>query len=504
MDYLPIAVLAVFVLLGGIIAVIADELGRRIGKRRLSLHRRIRPKYTAKILTFLWGVFITLFTMVLIAIASSDMRTLLLHGRKAIDDLKTEQRKLVDDNSSLHGENDSLRADNVNLTNLLSEEQKKLRQAEEKRNSAQSQATTAEARASAANKRAMEITAKLARLQTNYDKAKRQLTEEKKLLDTAAEAVSKGKAELAKLQKEKTYLYDEYKNLTSQNNDLTIAADKLRSELARTDQQIKDKNQSIQDLNAQMEQLTRDIGDKQAALDNARADLEEVQRQQRIAETAAGNGALAARFSQVLILAGEEVARVPIPAGTSKDEAREKIETALLLARDYAKSRGAKPWNGMNYAGMLVDPLQGTPVETQKDIIASRLAGLPDDEVLIAYAAMNAFAGESVAVTFSFRPNPIVYQPNQVLAEIRVDGRQDGGQILKSLDTLGSRLRERALRDKMIPIQRPDSSIGSVSSEDILRLLSEIQRSGGSVRVQAKARRLTRAADPLILDFEVK
>ncbi|HWA82691.1 MAG TPA: hypothetical protein VG820_04625, partial [Fimbriimonadaceae bacterium] len=334
--------------------------------------------------------------------------------------------------------------------------------------------------------------------------ASKTLASEKSQLAKASQTLTAERKQLATLQKEEKYLYNEYKSLTAQNNELTVAADKLRKELSATDQQIKEKNQSIQDLNAQMDQLTKDIGDKQAALDAARSDLEEVQRQQRIAETAAGNGALTARFSHVLVLAGEEVARVPIAAGTSKDDAREKIETALLLARDFAKSRGAKPWNGLNYAGMLPDPQGGTPVETQKDLIASRLAGLPDDEVLIAYASMNAFAGESVIVTFSYRPNPIVYQPNQVLAEIRVDGRQDGGQILKSLDALGTKLRERALRDKMIPIQRPDSSIGSVSSEDILRLLSEIQRSGGSVRVQAKARRLTRAADPLILDFEVK
>ncbi|HWA83322.1 MAG TPA: DUF3084 domain-containing protein, partial [Fimbriimonadaceae bacterium] len=175
MDYLPIVVLAVFVLLGGIIAVIADELGRRIGKRRLTLHRRIRPKYSAKILTFLWGVMITLFTMFLIGVASSDMRTLLLHGRKAIDDLKAEQRQLVAENGRITGENNSLRADNVNLTNLLSDEQKKLSEAESKRNSALGQAKAAEQRATAANGRVAEITAKLARLQTNYDKASKTL-----------------------------------------------------------------------------------------------------------------------------------------------------------------------------------------------------------------------------------------------------------------------------------------------------------------------------------------
>jgi hypothetical protein len=35
-------------------------------------------------------------------------------------------------------------------------------------------------------------------------------------------------------------------------------------------------------------------------------------------------------------------------------------------------------------------------------------------------------------------------------------------------------------------------------------LYDKIRESGGSVRVQARAKRLTRAADPLLLDFEVR
>lgn len=506
MDYLPIAVLAVFVLLGGVIAVIADELGRRIGKRRLVLHRRIRPRHTAKILTFLSGVMITLITMVLIGVASSDMRTLLLHGRRAIDDARIQKEKLLGENSTLNAQNRALQADNQNLTDLLSAEQKKLAQAEAKRNSAQSDATAAMARATEANTRASDITARLAKLQTSFDTTKSQLAREKAQLAVASQSLTKRKGELAKLQKDYKYVAQQYTEQITQNQELTVAAGKLRKELEATDQQIKDKNQSIQDLNQQMDQLNADIRDKQIELDTARQNLAFVQGQQKLAEDSAVMGVVHARLSEVLFAKGEELARVPIAAGTSKDSAREKIESALLLAKDLAKSRGAKPWNGLSYAGMLETDSQGNkiPVETQKDLMASQLAGSPDDQVLIVYAYMNAFADESVAVTFSHQLNPVVYQPNQVLAEVRVDGRQDPAQILKSLDSLGAKLRSRALSDKMIPVHRADSSLGSVTSADILRLLSEIQRSGGSVRVQAKARRLTRAADPLVLDFEVK
>src|SRR5579862_4452496 len=97
MDVISGLFLIVFVVLGGVIAVIADELGRRIGKRRLVLHRRIRPRTTARILTFVSGVMITVLTIVLIWVASSDVRTWLREGGMAIrerDQRKVEVRNL--------------------------------------------------------------------------------------------------------------------------------------------------------------------------------------------------------------------------------------------------------------------------------------------------------------------------------------------------------------------------------------------------------------------------
>jgi hypothetical protein len=143
-------------------------------------------------------------------------------------------------------------------------------------------------------------------------------------------------------------------------------------------------------------------------------------------------------------------------------------------------------------------------VNAQKDLLAANLAGLPNEEVLIAFAAMNAFGKESVVLSFAHKSNPIVYQPGQMIAEIRVNAREPAGKIMEGLNGLAERIRKRALGDNMIPIQRGDMSLGSASPEDIVMLYDKIRESGGSVRVQARAKRLTRAGDPLLLDFEVR
>src|ERR1044072_2004273 len=115
MDFLPIAVLIVFVLFGGIIAVIADELGRRIGKKRLVLHKRIRPKHTARIVTFLSGMTITLVTMTLIAISGEEMRTLLTQGRVVLRDLKRQRDELEKSGEALRQRNQQLLSDRDRL-----------------------------------------------------------------------------------------------------------------------------------------------------------------------------------------------------------------------------------------------------------------------------------------------------------------------------------------------------------------------------------------------------
>ncbi len=70
---LLILVLAV---MGGIIAFIADKLGSKIGKKRLSLFG-LRPYYTSVIMTILSGILIAVVTMSILTVSSQEVRTAL-------------------------------------------------------------------------------------------------------------------------------------------------------------------------------------------------------------------------------------------------------------------------------------------------------------------------------------------------------------------------------------------------------------------------------------------
>ena len=70
---LLIVVLAV---MGGIIAFIADKLGSKIGKKRLSLFG-LRPHHTSVIMTILSGIVIAVVTMSILTVSSQEVRTAL-------------------------------------------------------------------------------------------------------------------------------------------------------------------------------------------------------------------------------------------------------------------------------------------------------------------------------------------------------------------------------------------------------------------------------------------
>lgn len=82
MDLLPIGFLVLIVLMSGGIAVLADDLGRRLGKKRLHI-KGIRPKRVAQIGTFLAGLVVSLGTILVVSIASSDVRRWILEGNHA-------------------------------------------------------------------------------------------------------------------------------------------------------------------------------------------------------------------------------------------------------------------------------------------------------------------------------------------------------------------------------------------------------------------------------------
>ncbi len=87
-----IRLIIIMAIVGGLIAYIADKMGSKIGKKRMSVFG-LRPKHTSILLTVLSGIVISVLTIIVMAIASQSARTALF----GMDKLQKELRQLNKD-----------------------------------------------------------------------------------------------------------------------------------------------------------------------------------------------------------------------------------------------------------------------------------------------------------------------------------------------------------------------------------------------------------------------
>jgi uncharacterized protein (DUF3084 family) len=76
---------SVILILGGVIAIISDRLGKNVGKARLSLFN-LRPRKTAVVVTMITGTFLSALTLTALFASSKPLR----RGVFQIDEIQTE------------------------------------------------------------------------------------------------------------------------------------------------------------------------------------------------------------------------------------------------------------------------------------------------------------------------------------------------------------------------------------------------------------------------------
>lgn len=81
------AILALFVLMGGLIAYVGDWLGRKLGKKRLRL-AGLRPRHTAVVFTVISGMLIPVATTYAILTISAPVREWMAKGPQIVREYK--------------------------------------------------------------------------------------------------------------------------------------------------------------------------------------------------------------------------------------------------------------------------------------------------------------------------------------------------------------------------------------------------------------------------------
>ncbi|MCX7942803.1 MAG: DUF3084 domain-containing protein [Dictyoglomaceae bacterium] len=64
----------ILLILSGVIAYLGDYVGRKVGKKKLTLFN-LRPKYTSRLISVFTGILIMLFTLLILSLSSENVRT---------------------------------------------------------------------------------------------------------------------------------------------------------------------------------------------------------------------------------------------------------------------------------------------------------------------------------------------------------------------------------------------------------------------------------------------
>jgi len=100
LDFSGFLLIISIIVISGVIAYLGDVLGRRIGKQRLSI-LKLRPRYTAILISIITGVIIATITLAILTIASEDVRTALFGMKELREKLESLDFEVKQRNTEL-------------------------------------------------------------------------------------------------------------------------------------------------------------------------------------------------------------------------------------------------------------------------------------------------------------------------------------------------------------------------------------------------------------------
>jgi uncharacterized protein (DUF3084 family) len=540
LDLLSLQLLLSIIAASGIIAYVADRLGKKLGKKRLSIRvgrLSLRPKHVATLGTVAMGLAVSIITIALVAAASKDARTWLQEGRQLLiqrDRYQKENQELEKKSKELADENQRLQLERIERQKNLQSVRESLAKAEEQRRRLSAEAAGLQADRDRLVAERSRLGGQVASLRRSLDSTERFLAASRRLLalnqsalrqaqgalKTYQAQIRQSKANLQTSEHNREVAIESYNRAVTKSQETFQKLQEALQQLEETQAKVATATAQIADLTTQREQAERDLAatqlqyrTTQARLDKATQNLIEVM---TVAESQQGflnGGYKSSRTEPLTFRAREEVARAVVPGGADTAAAQAALISLIRQARLEAADRGAKSHRAGGQTFEVADiferqdPKTKTVISSEelKNAVIARAAGRVEDQVLVATSSFNAFAGEPVSLDISVLPNPVIYHQGEMLSEARIDGSLPEEEIFAQISAfLRSRVKERAMEDRMIPKAGTDAPFGVVPSADMFALVRDVKRVGRPVRVQALAQDNIHAADPLRLEFRLK
>jgi len=515
-----------------IIAYVADNLGKKLGKKRVTLWG-LRPRQTATLLTMASGLGIMLVTLfVLLALWGPLRHALLSYDRVRADSqelnarnaelqrnlnkLGLQSRKLqsqatrsrqqaadarqqsvqaqqqfVQANQQLHGAQQNLAAaQKARGVAVLAEAE-----AQRGESAARQRAESAQQRFAQAQNRLANSRQRLSRVEDFLESARKGLDRTRGHLTAARKNLVHAKVQLATAKGSLTTTQGIVKSTMGTVRNLTQDVAQRAAEVARLQEGEQEQQRKVADLQTRRDQLQQEI----ATLTQETVRLTAVAQQFASAAEQLATG-------QVIIPVSQVFAERRLPPRPGAADARAALNELLAEGRKAVSNFEAKD---IVLAPISIESGSRLTSLDQEQILALLVKHLVTFETPVAVrllAVRNHFAGEKeILGRMEVLPVRAAFNRGELVASTTVDGKQSDARIFNQLLTLINEGEKVAREHKVAPPLTPDNPhfYGPGTNERIFEALRQIQAINGPANVRLIAVEEISTVEPMHVRIEV-
>lgn len=451
MTYTFLFVIAL-ICVSGFIAYFGDLLGRKMGKKRLTLFG-LRPRHTAIMVTTITGMLISTLALVTLVSVNSQFRKVLTKGEQIL------------------AQNKQLSTANMELA-----------------------------------KRGKGLRVQVARQQKELAGALKDAILAKKQRDSARLRVDSLRQDIAARQKE---LIDLRKRRDITESELAQRKDELELTMAK----LETADQSLLRAQSKLADAQQKLGATEARLKDTQDKLAEAEKAfadwSKVTDTAA-DYLLKQRLYELAFRQGDELARGIIKPAQSDFALKGDLYSLLERASKKAVEGGAKVGENGRAVGVIyrqmTDKEHALFIDDESkciDMAIKQIASGKSDVLVQVVCGMNTIANAQVPVELRLYVNELVFQKDGKIAETKIDGRESEGYILLALSNfLQTDVAKIAARAGVVPVsgQDPRSALGpnrQAQADELLRVVSEVKSMNAVADVSVYATSSIYTADSL-------
>jgi uncharacterized protein (DUF3084 family) len=477
-----IFVIAILIL-GGVIAVVSDRLGMKVGKARLSLFK-MRPRKTAVVVTILTGTVLSALTLGTLFAASKPLR----RGVFKMDQIQERLNQTRKDLTQTMDERDRVETELAEARSKLTAAQNQLSQINQSLEETNTQATQTQTELAQAQK-------ELKQAKTQLNQFQDQLAEVDQVKAEMEAELNQTETQLQQVSQQKQTLESEIQQLKTERQNLIEQREQVKAQIEQRDQEIATRDQEIQQQDQAIEQRDQTIMAREETLKELEFEREKLEEQ-------------TANLKQKLNLIGRDFRL--LREGSVALKRGQVLASALVKTNDKKQSEFAinRLLQAANSTAINSIQLGNNSAEKEQVIqihkaeVEALINEIDDgqDYVIQVISSANYLVGETrVSVFAKVEPNRLLFTSGEIIAKNSIDpakltDEQLQQRLQEIIDASEFRARFVGVVDGLI-------QIGDEKTETILSFVQQLQNYQQPIELQAVAAQDTYTIGPLKLNL---